>query len=147
MSRGGKVRQKFVCAIVGALLLAGGLSDCTSARSSLGTSDSSCYLDLPAAGQAVGHHGRFAGIHLFSLSQLRKKAPRLVDDLEAAHATAAHMCVAAYEGKFSAASLDKPLGRASGIFAVAVVDASNQKLLGTVLIKRVPLHFGHPHVG
>lgn len=147
MGAGGRVRQKVVCVMFGAMLLAGGLSGCTSARSSLGTTDSSCFLDLPAAAQGVVHHGRFTGIHLFSVTQLRKLAPRLVDELEVAHATAPHMCVAAYEGTFSAAGVDKPLGRSSGLLAIAVVNASNRKLLATVLIKRAPLHFGHPHLG
>jgi hypothetical protein len=129
-------------------MLAGVLSSCTSARSSLGTSDSSCFLDLPTASQAVGGHGHFVGIHLFSVSQLGKLAPNLMDhitDIQAAKAT--HVCVAAYEGQFTSANVMKPLGKSSGRLAVVVVDASNQKLIGTDIITRAPLHFGHSHVG
>jgi hypothetical protein len=148
MMRGGRVRRKIVCGAVGALLLAGGLSGCANTRSSLGTNDSSCFLDLPAAGAAVGNHGRFVGIHLFSLTELKKEAPKLVADLDGAHASASHMCLAAYEGTLTSSELHKQLNkRTSGKFAVAVVDASSRTLLGTLLIKEPPLHFGHPHVG
>jgi len=142
------VRQKAVCGILGALLFAGFLSGCTSARSSLGTTDSSCFQALPTASQAVRHHGHFVGIHLFTLATLAKVAPRLVDDLLDKQTTkATRVCVAAYEGNFTSAEVVKPLGRSSGKLAVAVVNASNEQLLGTDIIKRPPLHFGHPHLG
>lgn len=147
MGAGGSVGRRVVRGAIGAVVLAGGLSGCASARSSLGTSDSSCYLDLPTAAQAVAGHGRFIGIHLFSRSQFEKAAPRLTKLLSDANSTAAHVCVAAYEGNFSASGVMKPLGRSSGKLAVVVVDAANQRLLGTVIISRAPLHFGHPHVG
>ncbi len=75
-------------------------------------------------------------------------APRLVDDLTDRFKTnATRVCVAAYEGNFTSADVSKPLGRASGKLAVVVVNAANQQLLGTDIIKRAPLRFGHPHVG
>jgi hypothetical protein len=147
MRREGSVRTRVVSGVVGVCLLAGLFSGCTSARSSLGTGDSSCYLDLPTAAAAVGNHGRFVGIHLFSLTQLRKKAPHLVADLTDKKSTASHMCVAAYEGTYLSSEVQKPLTRTDGRLAVAVVDANSNKLLGTLIIKRPPLHFGHPHVG
>jgi hypothetical protein len=141
------MRRKLAGVMVGALVIGGILSSCTSARSSLGTGDSSCFLDLPTASAAVHNQGHFVGIHLFSLSQLRSTAPKLVADLTAADATAPRLCVAAYTGQFSAAQVSKPLGRASGALAVAVVNAASKHLLATVIIKKAPLHFGHPHLG
>jgi hypothetical protein len=124
------------------------MSGCTSARSTLGTTDSSCYKSLPTALQAVRGHGHFVGIHLYTLSKFAKIAPRLVDDLGGQHITkATRVCVAAYEGTYTSSDVSKPLGRASGKLAVVVVNAANQHLLGTAIIKRPPLHFGHPHVG
>jgi hypothetical protein len=148
MGGGGGVRLKIVSGMLGALLLAGVMSGCTSARSSLGTTDSACYESLPTAAQAVMGHGHFVGIHLFTKTQLTKMAPRLVDDLaDKFKTTATRVCVAAYEGTFTSADVAKPLGHASGKLAVVVVNAANHQLLGTDIIKRAPLRFGHPHVG
>jgi hypothetical protein len=148
MTGGGTMRRRAVRSIMGALAMAGALSGCAAVRTNLGTTDSSCFLALPTAAHAVGDHGRFVGIHLFVLAQFSKLAPNLVDTLADAHVTGAtHVCVAAYEGTFTASEVVKPLGRSSGRLAVVVVDASNQKLLATVIVRRPPLHFGHPHVG
>jgi hypothetical protein len=147
MVRGGGVRRRLVHGILGALVLAGVLSGCTSARSSLGTNDSSCFLDVPTASSAVHNHGTFKGIHLYSLAQLTKAAPHLVHQMSEAHETAPHVCVAAYSGSFSAGSVSKPIGRQSGKLAVVVVNAANRKLLGTVIFKRLPVRFSHTHLG
>ena len=147
MGPGGRVRHKLVSAVVGLLFLGSVLSACTSARSSLGTGDSSCFLDLPTAAQAVHNHGQFVGIHLFSLSHLRSTAPHLVAKLKAADISPPHLCVAAYKGEFSSNQVEKPLGHVSGHLAIVVVDAATTHLLATVIIKQVPLHFGHPHLG
>jgi hypothetical protein len=141
------MRRRAVRSLMGVLAMAG-LSGCAAVRSNLGTTDSPCFLSLPTAAHAVGDHGRFVGIHLYVLSQFTKLAPNLVDDLMDAHVTrATHVCVAAYEGQYTASEVDKPLGRSSGGLAVVVVDASNQKLLATVILRHPPLHFGHPHLG
>jgi hypothetical protein len=133
---------------VGSLLLAGVLSGCTAARSSLGTSDSSCFLSLPAAANAVRGDGHFIGIHLLTPAQLTRVAPRFTDDLVDAKLTAPHMCVAAYDGfTFTASMVKKPLGQMRGRLAIVVVNASNEKVLVTVIIGRAPLRFGHPHLG
>jgi hypothetical protein len=147
MTGGGAMRRRALRSLVGVLAMAG-LSGCAAVRTNLGTTDSSCFLSLPTAAHAVSDHGRFVGIHLFMLSEFSKLAPKLVDDLADAHVTGAtHVCVAAYEGNFTASQVAKPLGRSSGRLAVVVVDASNQKLLATIILTRPPLHFGHPHVG
>jgi hypothetical protein len=147
MDGGGTVQRRVARRVMGALLTVGALSGCVSARNSLGTSDSPCYLDLPAAARAVGGHGHFLGIHLFSLAKLGALAPHLTENLSDAKSTAAHVCVAAYEGTFTASQVAKPLGRSHGHLAVVVVDSSNQRLLATVIIAKPPIQFGHPHMG
>jgi hypothetical protein len=57
------------------------------------------------------------------------------------------ICVAAYVGEFTRGSVSRPLGRSSGQLAVVVSEMPSNKLLGTVIFRHTPLHFGHPHVG
>jgi hypothetical protein len=142
-----RVRSGLVL-LVGVLALAAVLSGCTSARSSLGTGDSSCFVDIPTAAAAVHSHGTFIGIHRYSLTALKKSAPHLDQDLTTAHSTAAEMCLAAYKGSYSSAGVEKPIGKANaGTLAVVAIDAANRHLLGTLVIEHAPLRFGHPHVG
>lgn len=88
--------------VAGCVLLVTLLGGCTSARSSLGTSDSSCYLALPTASQAVHHKGELLGLHLFTVASLRKKAPRLVDDLQSSERASQRVCVVAFRGDLKA---------------------------------------------
>jgi len=53
------------------------------------------------------------------------------------------VCLAAYTGHFTASSVQKPHGRSSGKLAVAVVTSPGNKLLGTVILNRVPVRFQH----
>lgn len=146
MRRGGAVRRK-VHAILGALVLAGALAGCTSARSSLGTTDSSCFLALPTASSAVHDHGYFMGIHLFTRAQLAKVAPRMANELAEADEAATHLCVAAYSGTFTSTGVQKAMGRPAGKLAIVVVNASTRKLLATVIFRHLPLRFSHTHLG
>jgi hypothetical protein len=132
--------------LAGCVLLASVLAGCTSARSGLGTSDSSCYLALPTATKAVENHGRLLGVHLFTLTALEHKAPHLFQKL-ATRASSQRVCVIAFEGHFDTSSVSAPLGRPSGRLAVVVSTIPANHLLGTVIFTRPPLHFGHPHIG
>jgi hypothetical protein len=123
------------------------LAGCTAARNSLGTSDSSCYLALPAAKQAVGPHGKFIGVHQFTLSSLRQKAPKVYHFLTAVKPTSQRVCIIEFVGSFTQASVRKPLGRSSGRLAVVVSEAPSNRLLGTVIFHHAPLNFAHSHVG
>jgi len=129
------------------MFLAGVLSSCSSARSNLGTSDSSCYLALPTATKAVEGHGRLLGVHLFDLAALRHRAPRLFEMLATRNGGSQRVCVVAFEGHFEKSNVSKPLGRSSGRLAVVVSTTPANQLLGTVIVTRAPLHFGHPHIG
>lgn len=123
------------------------LAGCTTVRSSLGTSDSSCYLTLPTASTAVHAHGRMVGVHHFTLAVLRQKVPHLYRQLETKDPGSQGVCVFAFEGKFTAHSVVHPLGRASGRLAVVVSTSPSNHLLGTVIFKHAPLRFGHTHFG
>jgi hypothetical protein len=131
----------------GCALLAGLLAGCTTARSNLGTSASSCYLALPTATKATRSHGRLLGVRRYTLSGLRKQAPQLLNDLATKEPASQSVCVIAFTGTFSAGSVSDPRGRASGHLAVVVSTAPGNHLLGTVIFTRAPLHFGHSHLG
>jgi hypothetical protein len=128
-------------------LLAGLLAGCTTARSGLGTSDSSCYLALPTATKATGSHGRLQGVQRFTLSTLREKAPHLLHDLATTAPGSETVCLIAFTGNFTAASVSDPRGRSSGKLAVVVSTTPGNHLLGTVIFTKAPLHFGHSHAG
>jgi hypothetical protein len=145
--RGDTGRSRWAARAAGCALLAGVLSGCTAARSNLGTSDSSCYLALPTATKAIGSHGRLHGVQRFTLSVLRKKAPRLLHDLDTTAPGSETVCLVAFTGNFSAASVTDPRGRSSGKLAVVVSTTPGNHLLGTVIFTNAPLHFGHPHAG
>ena len=71
--------SRLVSGVLACGLAAGLVTGCTSVRSNLGTSDSPCYLTLPAAARAVGSHGRLVGVHLVTLAGLRRQTPELFD--------------------------------------------------------------------
>jgi hypothetical protein len=141
------VRHRWATGAAGCALLAGVLAGCTAARSNLGTSDSSCYLALPTATKAVGSHGRLHGVQRFTLSALRKKAPRLLHDLHTTAPGTETVCLTAFTGKFTAATVSDPRGGSSGQLAVVVSTTPGNHLLGTVIFTKAPLHFGHSHAG
>lgn len=118
-------------------------TSCTSARTNQGTADESCYLSLPKAHKAVGGHGHLAGVRKVSLITLRGMAPHLYghlsDDLPQHQA----VCLAAYKGHFDASEVQKPLGRKSGPLAVAVVTTPGNKVLGTLILDKIPVRFQH----
>jgi hypothetical protein len=127
------------------VLAAGLLAGCTTARSNLGTSDSSCYSALPTATKAVHSRGRLIGVHRFTVSGLRRQAPHLTQDLATKEPGTQSICVVAFQGHFTAGSVSDPRGRASGRLAVVVSTTPGNHLLGTVIFTRPPLHFGHSH--
>ena len=132
--------------IVGCLVAASLGAGCTSARANLGTSDSSCYLSLPAATKAVPPHSRLLGVHLFTLEELRAKAPKLYAQLAPHGPTTQRVCVLAFSGHFTTDTVSMPHGRSSGPVAVSVLSNPSNHLLGTVILKRTPLGFAHSRV-
>ncbi len=116
---------------------------CSSARTDVGTTDETCYLQLPTAAKAVGGHGHLSGVRKYSVSALKPIAPRLYDFLADQVPKNQAVCVAAYSGHFTSAKVTKPLGRKSGKLAVAVVTSPHNKVLGTLILDRIPVRFQH----
>ena len=127
----------------GVVVAASLLTACSGARSGQGTTAESCYLALPTAAEAVGGHGHLAGVRKFTLSGLHGVAPRLYDHLADEVPKGQAVCVVGYTGKFNAAMVSKPLGRPSGTLAVVVVTTPANKLLGTLILTKIPVRFQH----
>ena len=128
------------------VMLAGIATGCTTARSDLGTSSSSCYLALPAATSAVRGHGRLLGVERFTLSSLRQQAPRFYGQLDPKGAGSQRVCVIAFGGRFDSSSVSSPRGRSSGHLAVVVSTAPGNHVLGTVILARPPLRLSLIHI-
>jgi hypothetical protein len=135
-SRGGALAATLV-------LLASLLSACSTARTDLGTTNESCYLALPTAAKAVGGHGHLEGVRKYTVSSLKSVAPRLYGRLANDVSTKQAVCVAGYTGHFSASEVSKPLGRQTGTVAVAVVATPANRLLGTLILTKLPVRFEH----
>jgi hypothetical protein len=139
---GGPVRRwgAGVAALVAAAAL---LTACSAARTGQGTSSESCYLALPTASEAVGDHGHLAGVRKYTLSGLHGVAPRLYGHLAHDVPKGQSVCIVAYTGAFNAAMVSKPLGRQKGTLAVVVVTTPANKLLGTLILTKIPVRFQH----
>ncbi len=148
---GRRTVARLVTASVSCAVAAGLLAGCTSARSNLGTSDSSCYVALPTAARAVGSHSRLIGVHLTTVATLHRQFPRLFHELsvELSHepAPGQRLCVVAFSGSYSRSTVSKPLGRPSGSVAIVVLKFPSNELLGTAIDVRLPVRFGHSHIG
>jgi hypothetical protein len=131
---------------VGGLALAASVfAGCSSARVGLGTTDESCYLALPTAAKAVGGHGHLEGIRKYSISGLKGVAPRLYDALADQVPKGQAVCIAGYTGHFTVSSVTKAMGRSTGTLAVVVVTRPNNKVLGTLILSKLPVRFQHTH--
>ncbi len=131
--------------LAGLVLVASLLASCSAARPGLGTTDESCYLALPTAAKAVGGHGHLEGVRKYALEGLRGVAPRLYQRLADDVPKKQSVCVAGYTGHFTSSEVSKPLGRPSGTLAVAVVTTPANKLLGTLILTKLPVRFQHTH--
>ncbi len=127
----------------GLIVAASLLTACSAARTGQGTTAESCYLALPTAAKAVGHHGHLAGVRKFTLSGLHGVAPRLYDHLADEVPKGQAVCVVGYTGTFDATMVAKPLGRPTGTLAVVVVTTPANKLLGTLILTKLPVRFQH----
>ena len=119
------------------------LSACSAARNDLGTTDESCYLALPTAAKAVGGHAHLAGVRKFTPRGPARHRPRLYGHLADDVPKGQSVCLAAYTGHFDASGVSKPLGRPTGTLAVVVVTTPANKLLGTLILTKIPVRFQH----
>lgn len=142
---GSRAGRRVVGGLVGCLLVATLVADCTTARSDLGTSVSSCYLALPTATEAVGSHGHLLGVQRFTVGALKQRAPVLYRDLATHPPSSEGVCVVAFSGTFRASGVTDARGRPSGRLAVVVSTTPGNHVLGTVIFAHLPLRFGHTH--
>jgi hypothetical protein len=134
-----------VSVVAGVVLAASVFAGCSSARVGLGTTDESCYLQLPTAAKAVGHHGHLEGIRKYTVSGLKGIAPRLYGFLVTQAPRTQAVCLAGYTGTFTKGMVMKPQGHTVGKLAVVVVTSPGNKLLATVLLTKLPVRFAHTH--
>jgi hypothetical protein len=121
------------------------LAACSAGRSSLGTSSGPCYVALPTASGAVGQSGHLDGVRLMKVSSINY--PLLRSALRQADVTSGRVCLVAFTGSFSSASVADPRGTTAGHAAVVVLRYPDGRLVATVLFARLPTHFGHSHFG
>ena len=57
------------------------------------------------------------------------------------------VCVVAFAGSFTRSMVSQPLGRPSGSVAIVVLRFPSNQLLGTAIVLRPPVRFGHSHFG
>lgn len=140
-----RTRTRVASLAVALVLVATLLASCSTARSDFGTTDASCYLALPTAAKAVGGHGHLEGVRKYTVNDLRGVAPRFYSQLADDVPKKQGVCVAGYTGHFTSAEVSKPLGLPSGTLAVAVVTTPANKLLGTLVLTKLPVRFQHTH--
>ncbi len=130
-----------VCAVVPLL------AACTAEHASLGTGSSPCFLALPAAADAVGHRGHLDGVRLVPASSIHAhtRLRALLD--RRAGGPVGDVCLVAYTGDFTAATVERPAGSAAGHDAMVVLTTPHTRLLATVVLERLPVRFRHPVVG
>jgi hypothetical protein len=125
-----------------AAVLAGG---CTAARNNLGTSDSGCYVALPAAQAALHGAGTFHGVRLVSVKSLHQFERLHAAAVSEPSARVKEVCLVAFTGHFRAATVSQPHGQPSGRFAVVVVEYPDNRVLGTVIFAHIPVRVAHTH--
>jgi hypothetical protein len=57
------------------------------------------------------------------------------------------VCLVAFSGHYTAASVQSPQGRIAGPYAVVVETHPGNDVLGTVILRRLDVRFGHTHIG
>jgi len=120
-------------------------ASCSAGRSSLGTSDGPCYVALPTATAAAGKGAHFDGVRLMKVTSLGRYQ-LLVRALADAGVNSGRVCLVAFSGSFSTASVSRPSGRPSGHLAVVVLRYPGGQLVSTVLFHHLPTRFGHSHL-
>jgi hypothetical protein len=133
-----------LCAVAAAVSVGG----CAATRTELGLSDGLCYVALPPAKAAVHGKGSLIGFRLRKVSDLRAVHP--LSPLPRAGGIRVNggtrLCLVGFHGAFTASDVRRPRGRPNGPVAVVVLTYPSNRLLGTVILDRPPLPFGHTHL-
>jgi hypothetical protein len=141
---GGRTRTLIACAVL--VVSALGLGGCAAAREELGTAASGCFVDLALASHAVHHHGRLRGVRLVSVRSLSTHAPLLFHAAEVDGKRLAQVCLVAFDGRFVARQVERPIGAPLGDLAVVELGYPRRRVLATLIVTRPPLPFGHSHI-
>ncbi len=72
-------------------------------------------------------------------------APRLYDALADQVPKGQSVCIAGYTGHFASSAVTKAMGRSTGTLAVVVVTRPGNKVLGTLILSKLPVRFQHTH--
>ena len=136
-----------VCAAGAAALGVLLLSACTAPRNTLGTNSSPCFKAVPVATDAVHDRGKLSGVRLLKSKDLDRR-PHFRSLLEARAGTkVTTVCVVSFQGRFTLAQVERPFGQSpaggTGPVALVVVSTPANKLLGTLVLSRVPLPLRH----
>lgn len=132
------------------------LAGCTAARNGLGTTDSLCFHVLPEARGAIGKSASFAGVRLLPIGDVLKAIElRAIEHsrhgtpppLSLVRAEHERDCLVAFRGDFSLAHTRLGWAARPGPYraAIVVVRPSNDKVVVTILLRRVPgsIEFEH----
>jgi hypothetical protein len=142
-------RQR-VLAVAAAIALMAGLGACGAGRGVLGTSAGPCFIALPVAKRAVEGRGKLAGIRLVDPATLTARDDRALRGLlDSLPVRPVHdVCLIAYVGRFTPGQVELAGQYPPGLarFAIAVVAIPHPRLLGTILVRHVPMNFSHGHV-
>jgi hypothetical protein len=128
---------------------------CGAGRNVLGTNTSPCFLALPVAKRAVAGRGKLAGVRMIDIPRLTatpgdRDVLALLGMLPAPPPR--DVCLVAYAGSFTPGQVEQPAGlpppgAGAGRYAIAVVTTPRSALLGTFVVRRLPLNFTHSRVG
>jgi len=137
--------------VIGAVVGGSALSGCTAARNVLGTTDSLCFHTLPEARSALGARAFFAGVRLLPVDDVVRAIERSRSHPKAPPSLLAmdhkRACLVAFRGEFSLARSRFGWALRPGPYkgAVVVVSPSDNKVIATILFRRVPnsIEFDH----
>jgi hypothetical protein len=124
------------------------MTACAATRNELGLNDGLCYVALPAANAAVHGRGSLIGLRLRKVSDLRVVHQLMPLPTPRGHRlnSGTRLCLVAFRGAFAAREVHRARGREAGRVAVVVLTYPGNRVLGTVILDRPPLPFGHPHL-
>jgi hypothetical protein len=131
----------------------GSLGACGAGRNVLGTNASPCFLALSVAKRAVEGRGTLTGVRRVDVAKLHDPGGRAVGEMLALLPSPPprDLCLVAYTGHFTLAGVQRPAGLpppgGTGRYAIVVVTTTESALLGTFVVRHLPLTFTRAHVG
>ena len=128
--------QRTLARLAAAALVAVLGASCGVRGLSLGTTSSACFHAIPTAADAVRHQGSLLGVRLVEARRLRRLP-------EHAELGSGKVCLVAYKGRYGPAAVEHPLTQDEGPFAVVAVSSDGRRLLGSDVVRRLPLTFRH----